>query len=230
MIFPLAVLHHLESISLISKNHAWEGMFSWTILCWRRVCYFGPKIVQKIKRWTTIIYNHIILIKLYRLYQNKKFCQWQLYNISEVLTDKTNLNSKSTTGLSLPPLNYRIMFCEWFYHVPRHWLSDITWYYIGSPCIPIGTADSVPFWGRVVVICLGCVPRQIVKSETQFWLKQNETVVTPEGIPAVGRWIKRCKRGDEKRHLVELKNPASFRDIRFIHAFNIFRIIIRNHF
>lgn len=75
------VLHHLESISLISRNHAWEGMFSWTILCWRRVCYFGPKIVQKIKKWTTIIYNHILLIKSYRLYQNKKFCQWQLYNI-----------------------------------------------------------------------------------------------------------------------------------------------------
>lgn len=134
------------------------------------------------------------------------------------------------TRISFPPLNYRIVFCKWLYHVPRHWLSNITWYYIGSPCIHIGTADSVPFWGRVVVICIGCVPRQIVKSKTQLWLKQNETAFTSEGISAVGLWIKRSKRGDEKSHLVELKNPASFRDIGFIHAFNVLRIIIRYHF
>lgn len=93
------------------------------------------------------------------------------------------------TRISFPPLNYRIVFCKWLYHVPRHWLSNITWYYIGSPCIHIGTADSVPFWGRVVVICIGCVPRQIVKSKTQLWLKQNETAFTSEGISAVGLCI-----------------------------------------
>ena len=101
------------------------------------------------------------------MWLTRQFILWTLDTLinslkhfnSQITIFKYMIHNQINKFLLFPPMNYLIVICYWFNHVPCHWLSHITWYYVGSPCVPIGTADPFSFCDGVVVICLWSVWR-----------------------------------------------------------------------